>query len=365
VTGNESQSAPAERSVLVTGGAGFIGCALSQLIAPNVARWTVIDSLHPQIHPSQSRPKDLHPSAELIVADVTEAATWETLLADLRPDLVIHLAAETGTGQSLVESSRHAMTNVVGTAEMIDAFVRHDAMPNRIVLASSRAVYGEGAWERVDGSVSYPGQRSHEQLAAMEWDFPGAKSLPSSSLRTVPSPSSIYGATKLAQENVLRSWCAAFNVSLGILRLQNVYGPGQSLTNAYTGIVTLFSRLARRGGVIPVYEDGMVSRDFVFIYDVARAFEAALFLPAGSISTPLDIGSGIATTLRELASSIAKLRSAPGFQVTSQFRDGDVRHATCDIGLAKEKLGWHPEWPLDRGLAALQQWVDEEELRHA
>ncbi|MSW97933.1 MAG: NAD-dependent epimerase/dehydratase family protein, partial [Actinobacteria bacterium] len=218
-------------SVLVTGGAGFIGSALSQELAPHSDRWVVLDNLHPQIHPSRQRPEALHSSAELVIGDVTESEDWDRVLTMVRPDVVFHLAAETGTAQSLNEATRHASVNVVGTTEMLDAFSRASHVPRHFILSSSRAVYGEGSWQRSDGSIITPGQRTHAQLAASQWDFADAMALASESRTTVPAPTSIYGATKLTQEHILRAWTNARDTGLTILRLQNVYGPGQSLIN--------------------------------------------------------------------------------------------------------------------------------------
>ena len=239
-----------------------------------------LDNLHPQVHPVQERPADLDERVEFVKADVTSAADWDRVLADVKPTAVIHLAAETGTGQSLTEATRHAMVNVVGTTEMLDALVRHEALPERIVLTSSRAVYGEGAWVDADGAVSYPGQRSRAMLESGTWDFPGLTATPFNSHRVWPAPTSVYGSTKLAQEHILSSWCLALNVVPVLFRLQNVYGPGQSLINPYTGIVSLFAQKAKAGEVIPVYEDGEIIRDFVFIDDVAAA------LVAGTLNSP-------------------------------------------------------------------------------
>ena len=197
---------------------------------------------------------------------------WSEVLADARPDVVIHLAAETGTGQSLTEATRHAEVNVVGTTRMLDAFSQLHHMPRRVVLASSRAVYGEGAWrDRKTGAISYPGQRSKAQLERGEWDFPGLECLPFDAAVTTPSPTSVYGATKLAQEHILKSWALSFDVEVGLLQIAERLRSGQSLSNPYTGIVSLFARLAREGKSIPVYEDGEIVRDFVFIEDVAEA----------------------------------------------------------------------------------------------
>ena len=346
-------------SVLVTGGAGFIGCAIAERLAPVADRFVVLDNLHPQVHAVRERPAALHSAAELVVADVTDPDAWDSVLAGFRPDLVINLAAETGTAQSLSESSRHGRVNVVGTTELLDGLTRAQVVPAHLVLASSRAVYGEGTWRRTDGSTFQPGARSHAQLAAGQWDFPDAEHLPNAVARTVPAPSSIYAATKLAQEHVMASWAGSYDTALSVLRLQNVYGVGQSLSNPYTGIVSLFSQLARAGRSVPLYEDGEITRDFVFIDDVADAIvAAAASLPERSRT--LDVGTGERTTIRDLAQTVAELHAAPAPHVTGQFRDGDVRHASCDISETLRELDWTPRWSLSDGIAALQEWIAEQ-----
>ncbi|MFB2584765.1 NAD-dependent epimerase/dehydratase family protein [Herbiconiux liukaitaii] len=311
--------------------------------------------------PTSERPAALHEAAELVVGDVTDPAVWDAVLAEVKPTVIIHLAAETGTAQSLDEATRHAHVNVVGTTVMLDALGRHGIVPDRFLLSSSRAVYGEGAWARDGGEVFYPGQRSHAQFEAGQWDFAGAMPLPSTAELTVPKPTSVYGATKLAQENILSAWVNARDTALTVLRLQNVYGPGQSLVNSYTGIVSLFSQLARRGESIPIYEDGAITRDFVYIDDVADAFVAALAeTPSTGIEagTPtFDVGSGVGTTILQLAEAIAAYYSAPAPHITGKYRDSDVRHAECRIDATLAALEWEPRWPLDRGVAGLQEWI--------
>jgi dTDP-L-rhamnose 4-epimerase len=343
---------------LVTGGAGFIGCALSSALPDHFDRVVTVDNLHPQIHATQSRPAALAERAELVVADVTVGGDWDRVLADVAPTVVVHLAAETGTGQSLTEASRHALVNVVGTTEMLDALVRHDVRPDRIVLASSRAVYGEGAWVDDKGDVSYPGQRSEAMLSAGQWDFSGLRPTPFRSSLVKPTPTSVYGATKLAQENVLTSWCLAMGVDPVLFRLQNVYGPGQSLTNPYTGIVSFFAQQARAGRVIPVYEDGEIVRDFVFIDDVAAALLRGI-LDSGPTTDPYDIGSGEGTSIHTLARLIAENYGAPEPKVTGAYRNGDVRHASCDITDAVAGLDWRPRVMIGEGVRRLCAFIDE------
>ena len=343
--------------ILVTGGAGFIGSALSHQLTEHALPLVAFDNLHPQIHLSKKRPAALLAKAELFVGDICVKEDWERFLADYVPVIVVHLAAETGTAQSLTESTRHAEVNVVGTAQMLDAFSRHSVLPKRIVLSSSRAIYGEGAWQYEDGSIKYPGQRDAAMLARGEWDFRNATALPFESTTTQPHPTSVYGATKLAQEHVLASWCRSFGVQHSILRLQNVYGPGQSLSNPYTGIVPLFSKLAKSGASIPLYEDGAMLRDFVYIDDVAAAIVLAMETD-GATSHPLDIGSGQSISISELAALVSKHYGAIAPHVCGLFRNGDVRHAACRVDDAIHSLGWNPKTMAEDGIPRLCEWLD-------
>ena len=349
-------------SVLVTGGAGFIGCALTRRLVKAGYDVTVMDVLHPQVHGGRGA-IDLPSSARLFTGDVTHAPDWDAVLRLFQPSQIVHLAAETGTGQSLTEATRHGSVNVVGTAQLLDALSRLALVPDQLVLASSRAVYGEGAWQ-CGTQTFYPRPRSHAQLLAGIWDPEGPKGeaavpLPSCAGRTEPRPTNIYAATKLAQEHMLAAWTAAHDASLSVLRLQNVYGPGQSLTNPYTGIVALFARLAREQRPLEVYEDGRIVRDFVFIDDVVDAVFATVQTPATEPRC-LDIGSGSATTIHELACKFAAICDAPEPTVVPKFRDGDVRAASCTIEPALNQLHWLPKWALDDGLHALLEWIGEQ-----
>jgi len=348
-------------TVLVTGGAGFIGTALAPLLVRDFDRVVALDVLHPQVHARRERPAGLDEAVELVVGDVTDATVWDGLLAAARPDVVVHLAAETGTGQSLTESTRHAAANVVGTTQMLDAFVRHDATPERVVLTSSRAVYGEGAWQdERTGDVVYPAQRTRASLEAGHWDVPGARPLPMDARSVVPAPVSVYGATKLAQEHVLRTWALAQGVAPVVLRLQNVYGPGQSLSNPYTGIMSLFCRMARVGRSIPLYEDGEVRRDFVLVDDVADAVHRAATV-ARPPAQVVDVGAGEHQTIARAAQLVAAYYGAPAPHVTGQFREGDVRHAWADVETARGTLGWEPRVTLEEGVRRLADWIEQQD----
>jgi dTDP-L-rhamnose 4-epimerase len=341
----------------VTGGAGFIGVALSAGLADRFGRVVALDSLLPQVHAAPVRPAGLDPRVDLVVGDVRDPAAWDALLEGFRPHTVIHLAAETGTGQSLRDSTLHTSANVVGMSQMLDAFTRHAAIPARLILASSRAVYGEGAWRRADGTVFYPGQRRAADLDRGRWDFPEAEPLAMDARTVQPQPVSVYAVTKLAQEWLGRTWAAAFGAGFAVVRLQNVYGPGQSLSNPYTGIMSLFCRLARQGRAIPVYEDGVMRRDFVLIDDVAAALLAVVDRPAAD-GRVLDIGSGEAQTILSAAQAIARHYGAPEPEITGQYRLGDVRHAWADPAAAREVLGFSARYRLADGVARLAEWIE-------
>lgn len=349
-------------SVLISGGAGFIGCKLSRSLVEAGYDVAVMDVLLPQVH-GAGRQVDLPPSVRFFTGDVTHAPDWDAVLRLFTPAQVVHLAAETGTAQSLSAATRHGSVNVVGTTQLLDALTRARIVPEQLVLASSRAVYGEGAW-RYGTQVFYPKPRSHAQLLAGEWDPRGpngepAIPLPSRAGRTEARPTNIYGATKLAQEHLLAAWAAAHDTNLSVLRLQNAYGPGQSLTNPYTGVVPFFARVSREQRPSEVYEDGRILRDLVYIDDVIDAVFATVHQPANG-SRYLDIGSGIATSIHELARKIAASFNAPEPVVVPKFRDGDIRAASCDIEPAQNDLGWRPKWALDDGLAALLEWISQQ-----
>jgi dTDP-L-rhamnose 4-epimerase len=340
--------------VLVTGGAGFIGTALAQRFSDTSDRWVAVDSLLEQVHGTDPE-LSLPAGVELVRADVRDRDALGAVVREVDPTVVIHLAAETGTGQSLDEPSRHTDVNVTGTAILLEALTPQP--PRRLVLTSSRAVYGEGTWLAHDGSRILPGPRTRGMLEAGQWDFPGLTATSSRWDRSTPNPSNVYGATKLAQEHLFTAWAASRAVATSILRLQNVYGPGQSPINPYTGITTLFVRLARAGRVIPVYEDGRIIRDFVFIDDVVQALGSAASTEGSVLA---DVGSGIATSIGQMASLVAAMQGAPAPEVTGQFRLGDVRNAHVDMGPSDWVRKGRTPTDLATGLARLAQWLGEQ-----
>lgn len=354
------------KKILVTGGAGFIGSNLAQKLINSGDAYEIhaFDNLHPQVHRGNGRPELLPKEVILHTGDVSMAANWDTILKLVQPDIIVHLAAETGTGQSLTESTRHGNVNVVGTTTMLDALNRNQIKPEHIVLASSRAVYGDGMWKSLeDQSTFYPGSRSHEMLEKKQWDYTdkngnAAKAVAMRADLMEPRPTNIYAATKLAQEHIIRSWATAYSIPFTVLRFQNVYGPGQSLQNSYTGILALFSRLSHEKQPIDVYEDGEIVRDFVYVDDVAQSLVRAIQQPPRPAEErTLDVGCGSPCTVLEVAQKLALLAGAPKPQISGKYRDGDVRAASCDITKTREAIGYEPEWPLERGLKSLLEWV--------
>lgn len=356
------------KKVLVTGGAGFIGAALSTQLVERYEQVVALDSMIAQVHPTGEAAYGFDERVRLVKGDVTQESVWDDLLSSFTPELVIHLAAETGTGQSLTHSALHTHTNIVGTATMLDAFARHGAVPERIVITSSRAVYGEGQWEYTDGPNQgtrfSPGLRSRAMFEAGQWDFPNAAPVPMQAGVTPRKPSSVYGVTKVAEEDLVRMWADAFGTRVVIIRPQNVYGIGQTPANPYTGIISTFCQIARSGKAIPLYEDGLVRRDYVEISDIARAILLALeaeHLP----DEALDIGSGTYTTLHEAASIIADIFHAPAPVVTGQWRHGDIRHAWADVSQAEHYLGFRAQVGVREGFERLAAWIESLDEDHS
>ncbi|WP_104165751.1 NAD(P)-dependent oxidoreductase [Cryobacterium sp. N22] len=349
------------KTVLISGGAGFIGTRLAKRIVGDY-KVVLLDNLHPQVHANNAWPIDSPAEAVQLFGDVTEAAVWNAAISEHRPDVIVHLAAETGTGQSLTESYRHASVNVTGTARMLDALSASGHRPQAIVLASSRAVYGEGQWATASGELYYAAPRGEKQLVSGEWEPVGpdgeeGRSVAHNATSVEPRPTNVYAATKLAQEHILSSWCGSMNVPLRILRLQNVYGAGQALENSYTGVLTYFARQAIAGEPINVYEGGGIVRDFVHVDDVVSALSAALALPAAVGFCLVDIGSGSAGTLLDYAKELAQVAGSPAPEISERFRLGDVRAAYADIAPAQALLGYEPEVSFRDGVVGLLEWA--------
>jgi dTDP-L-rhamnose 4-epimerase len=352
----------ATRTILITGGAGFIGARLAVELSRN-HRVVVYDSFHPQAHhdPMATRLRMAQQGVEVHAGDLRDLAALQAVFAKAKPDIVYHLAAETGTGQSFDHPLRYCDVNVTGTANLVQAMRQSVIRPARIVLAGSRAVYGEGAYVDADGLPAGPQQRSPGDLAAGRFlprDGNGLLLVPMPTRAGCPvAPASVYAATKLMQEHLLRHAFWGTDTGVGILRLQNIYGPGQSLHNPYTGVLSIFCRQLQDGHALDIHEDGQITRDFLFVDDAVRAF-IRIGLIACLPDETIDIGSGQGITIHDVARRLAVLtgRSEDALQITGTYRPGDIRHSVADIRRAADLLGWTPEVSLDAGLRALVHW---------
>jgi dTDP-L-rhamnose 4-epimerase len=350
-----------QRSVLITGGLGFIGSELTRQLTRHGYAVRILDNLSPQIHghvPFIDR--DALAGATVVRGDVVNREDLEAALKDV--DSVVHLAAETGTGQSMYEIARYDRVNSYGTALLLDVLANRPHGVKRLVLASSRSVYGEGQYRCAAHGVVQPAPRRVEDLKAGDWEIHcptcGAVVQPVPTKETaIPQPASIYAATKLAQEELVRIGCAALGIPFVNLRFQNVYGPGQSLKNPYTGILSIFSTRIRRGLDLPIFEDGTESRDFVHVADIARAIILSLETERATGKT-LNVGAGIPTSVREVAEMLVKVFGGTSrVEVTGQFRVGDIRHCYADLSSIREATGFEPEIGLEKGLRGFAEWV--------
>jgi dTDP-L-rhamnose 4-epimerase len=350
--------------ILITGGAGFIGSSLALHLIDCGHEVTVLDSLSPQIHGTDGRKSTLFQRIDgrvrFIKASVTDEAVWPKALDN--QDAIVHLAAETGTGQSMYELQRYVDVNIGGTALMLQNLAQqNNHHVKRIVVASSRALYGEGRYRTADGEMAYPGTRSAEDLRAGRFDLYDDSGRP---MEMVPTdeksrihPTSVYGITKQTQEQLVMTMGNALGIAATALRYQNVYGPGQSLTNPYTGILSIFSTRILHGRGISIFEDGRESRDFIYIDDVVAATTAALFEPAAE-GEVFGIGSGVATSVLEAAHTlIATLGCEVPLEVTGAFRVGDIRHNVADLTMARQLLGFEPQVDFKTGIERFASWV--------
>lgn len=355
------------RNILITGGAGFIGTRLVsalQKAEPDCHIW-VFDSLHPQVHKEGAPPPEFSGNVEFLLGDVANKSQMEAAVSASQPDAIYHLAAETGTGQSYDEVSRYCEVNVSGTANLVEAIRKHSSsVTAHVVLAASRAVYGEGAYRDAGGRVFTGLPRLAQTMEQGDYSvpMPAEAKLPAtaalSNARLRPAPASIYASTKLMQEYVLTQSGEGANWKLTNLRFQNVYGPGQSLNNPYTGVLSIFSNQLLEGKELAIYEDGKIARDFVFVDDAVSALVQAgkCDLPHGAI---LDIGSGEAVTILEVAQQLmANLGYATdNYTITGEYRIGDIQYACADISEARKLLDWKPEMSVEKGLKLLADWA--------
>lgn len=349
-------------NVLVTGGAGFIGLHLVRRLLQEGCTVAVLDNFSCQVHrANQELPRDLVHHVELYRADVRDRDAVRQALANR--DAVVHLAAETGTGQSMYEISRYQDVNLGGTAAILDAVVNQPRLRLRkIVVASSRAVYGEGTYRCGEHGIVYPKGRRPDRLKAGLYE----PVCPTCNLECTPEatsedsptrPLSFYGLTKRVQEEMVFLFAHARALSAYALRYQNVFGPGQSLCNPYTGILAIFSNLARSGSSIQVFEDGQESRDFVFVDDAVEATWRCIVAESRAVDS-LNVGSGQRTAVVEVAKEIVQyFENRAHILVTGACRQGDIRHNFADLAKVNAAIGFIPRFTFREGLRWFLDWT--------
>jgi dTDP-L-rhamnose 4-epimerase len=344
--------------ILITGGAGFIGRAVVKEALRRGHQVRVLDSMIEQVHGDRERPEDLPDDAELIRGDVRNGDVVAKALHGV--DSVIHLAAEVGVGQSMYEVERYTSVNDVGTAVLLEKLIPNPV--RRIVTASSMSIYGEGLYRDADGNLVQDAARQPRTSDSQSWDPTDAQGRP---LTPVPTPewkrpdlASIYALGKYVQERQTLIMAGAYGMEGVCLRLFNVYGPGQALSNPYTGVLAIFASRLLNGQPPMIFEDGEQRRDFVYVGDVARAFIDALELPAAAGGV-FNIGSGDDRSVTEVAQELARAMGRGGIEpeIVGKSRIGDIRHCFCDTSLAAERLGFRARQEFGEGLAELAEWV--------
>lgn len=351
------------KNILITGGAGFIGSNLAYKLVDLGYRVTILDSLSEQIHgknPENSEAlKNFFSKANFIKGSVTNRESVEKAIEN--QDAIIHLAAETGTGQSMYEIEKYNHVNVYGTALLMDVLVNKENSVKKFILASSRAVYGEGKYQNEDSEVIFPDHRNVEfmQQGIFEMiDKEGKilKNLPTDENSKL-HPVSFYGLTKLQQEQIVENISKSIDLNFVILRYQNVYGVGQSLKNPYTGILSIFSTQILNGSTLNIFEDGLPTRDFVNIDDTVEATIRALEKDSAN-NQIINVGTGIGTTVLKVAETLVKkYNKETAINISGDFRIGDIRHNVASLKKMKDLLDFEPTINFKNGLDHFADWV--------
>ena len=356
-------------NILISGGAGFIGSNLALKLVSLGHNVRVLDNLSPQIHTNSKENSQLYQSIKgkvtFINGDIRNRKDWQKAIAN--STVIVHLAAETGTGQSMYQIEKYVQVNCGGTAVMLDLLANEKHTVKKVIVASSRAIYGEGKYHCESHGEVYPNEREVTQISNGQFEpLCSICKQPLTMLETDEDskihPSSIYGITKSDQEQMILVACKSLGISAIALRYQNVYGPGQSLSNPYTGILSIFSTRILNNNHINIFEDGKESRDFVFIDDVVNA--TVLAIQDDTLkSCSLNVGSGVSTTVQMVADSLKKLyQSDVDINVSGNYRLGDIRHNKADISRIKKLLGFSPKVSFEDGLKQFVEWVKKQEV---
>ena len=355
--------------ILITGGAGFIGSEIiKRLYMFADCKTVAFDNLSKQIHGVNPEKSELYLSikdkCDFVLGDVRDYECISRLVGDC--EYIIHLAAETGTGQSMYEVNSYNEVNIMGTSNLFQALISQNTRPRQMILASSRSIYGEGKYKCKNHGVIYPKARTKEVM--QRGDFKLHCPYCNSVLEPIPtdekspaSPSSLDAFSKCAQEKMFETLCPTLGIEYTIFRFQNVYGAGQSLNNPYTGILSIFSNLMLKDKPINIFEDGNETRDFINVRDVASAVVSAIGNP-NVFNQIINLGSGTATSVYKIAEYLKQVyNSCSSLNITGDFRLGDIANNFGDIEKARMLLGFVPEITLENGLTQFCQWVKSQE----
>ena len=358
--------------ILITGGAGFIGSNLSLTLLKRGHQVTVLDNLSEQIHgknpeKTSSLYLSIKDKVHFIKGTVACRETLQKAIAD--NTVIVHLAAETGTGQSMYEIQHYTDVNIGATALLLDILTNEKHSVKKVVVASSRAIYGEGKYyNKTKNTFVYPLQRTDEDMQKGDFEVKDPQNhsdileLVATTEDAIIHPTSIYGITKQVQEQLVMTVCPTIGIAGVAFRYQNVYGPGQSLKNPYTGILSIFSTQIKNGNGINIFEDGKETRDFVFISDVVDATVLGIEKETAN-NQVFNVGTGVATDVITVAT---ELSNNYGIQVpitiSGNYRLGDIRHNYADITKARQLLGFEPKISFKEGLKQFTDWVNTQEV---
>lgn len=357
------------KKILVTGGAGFIGSNLSLKLLSKGYEVTILDNLSKQIHganPDKTSPlyNSIKNKVHFIEGSMTNREDWLKAIDSV--DCIVHLAAETGTGQSMYEIEKYVGVNIGGTALMLDILTNTNHTVKKVVVAESRAIYGEGRYYSKElNQFVYPTERSEAAMRAGDFEvkYKGCDSplkLVGTTEDSMIHPTSVYGITKQVQGQLVHLVCPSIGIASVSYRYQNVYGPGQSLSNPYTGILSIFSTRIRNGNGINIFEDGKETRDFVYIDDVVDATILGIEKEEAN-GHVFNVGTGVATDVLTVARTlIEKYEIDVPVTISGNFRLGDIRHNYADITAARTILGFEPKWSFSDGIGEFVKWVNEQ-----
>lgn len=357
------------KRILVTGGAGFIGSNLARNLIDKGYEVRILDNLSPQIHGVDYNKSQLYQSVknitEVVVGNVLNRQDWLKAIENI--DVIVHLAAETGTGQSMYDIEKYTGVNIQGTALMLDILANEKHSVKKVVVASSRAIYGEGKYYCQQHGCVFPLERKDADMAKGDFSVKCPKcgndaELVATDENSAIHPTSIYGLTKSVQEEMCMIVGKSLSIPVVAYRYQNVYGPGQSLKNPYTGILSVFSTRIMNDNEINIFEDGRESRDFVFIDDVVNATILGIEKDEANYCR-FNVGTGIVTDVMTVAKILVdSYKKDSKVRISGNYRLGDIRHNYADISLIKEKLGFEPKVTIKEGLRRFADWVKTQEI---